>query len=170
MEYCAGSELRPRSGLWLLSRNNANNADIAPAAAHGRQPKGAGVGRPLTGRARCLSDVACGLTAICGCVRRSWILARRKDVPSLQTYSDHSIDKHARLRERSGSCRTGTRSLPAQGPVATWQLPDRNKVECVRSAPITFHFSLRFTALLTGYISAAPRAIGHQATHRLRCR
>ncbi len=25
------------------------------------------------GRARCLSDVACGLTAICGCVRRSWI-------------------------------------------------------------------------------------------------
>ena len=37
-------------------------------------------GRRLTGRARCLSDVACGLTAICGCARRSWILARRKDV------------------------------------------------------------------------------------------
>jgi hypothetical protein len=30
---------------------------------------------------------------------RSRILARRKDVPSLQKYSDHSIDKHARLRE-----------------------------------------------------------------------
>jgi hypothetical protein len=28
---------------------------------------------------------------------RSRILARRKDVPSLQTYSDHSIDKRARF-------------------------------------------------------------------------
>jgi hypothetical protein len=34
----------------------------------------------ISGRARCLSDIACGLTAICGCARRSWILARRKDV------------------------------------------------------------------------------------------
>jgi|HubBroStandDraft_2_1064218.scaffolds.fasta_scaffold78701_2 hypothetical protein len=31
-----------------------------------------------TGRARCLSDVACGLTAICCCARRSWIPARRE--------------------------------------------------------------------------------------------
>jgi len=64
-----------------------------PAAAHARQHKGAGVGRPLTGRAR--------------------VLARRKDVPSLQTYSDHSIDKHARLRKQRIA---GTRSLPALGP------------------------------------------------------
>ena len=35
---------------------------------------------PLTGRAR--------------------VLARCEDVPSLQAYSDHSIDKHARLQER----------------------------------------------------------------------
>ncbi|HXM03738.1 MAG TPA: hypothetical protein VN939_14095, partial [Chthoniobacterales bacterium] len=42
---------------------------------------------------------------------RSRILARRKDVPSLQTYSDHSIDKHARLREQRIA---GTRSLPAR--------------------------------------------------------
>jgi hypothetical protein len=32
------------------------------------------------GRARCLSDVACGLTAICCCARRSWIPARREGV------------------------------------------------------------------------------------------
>ena len=48
---------------------------------------------PLTGRAR--------------------VLARCEDVPSLQTYSDHSIDKHARLQERRIA---GTRSLPAPGP------------------------------------------------------
>src|ERR1700733_5051215 len=30
---------------------------------------------PSWGRARCLSDVACGLTAICCCARRSWIPA-----------------------------------------------------------------------------------------------
>ena len=59
---------------------------------------GLGVGRPLTGRAR--------------------VLARRSDVPSLQTYFDHSIDKHARLREQSRGCGTGTRSLPALGPAA----------------------------------------------------
>jgi hypothetical protein len=53
---------------------------------------------PLTGRAR--------------------DLARRKDVPSLQTYSDRSIDKHARLREQSSGRGTGTRSLPALGPAA----------------------------------------------------
>jgi hypothetical protein len=64
-----------------------------PAAAHARQHKGAGVGRPLTERAR--------------------VLARRKDVPSLQTYSDHSTDKHSRLREQRIA---GTRSLPALGP------------------------------------------------------
>jgi hypothetical protein len=39
-------------------------------------------------------------------------------VPSLQTYSDHSIDKHARLREQSRGRGTGTRSLPALGPAA----------------------------------------------------
>jgi hypothetical protein len=27
-------------------------------------------------------------------------------VPSLRTYSDHWIDKHARLREQSGNCRS----------------------------------------------------------------
>jgi hypothetical protein len=35
---------------------------------------------PLTGRARSLSDVACGLKAICGCAGRSWIPARREGV------------------------------------------------------------------------------------------
>jgi hypothetical protein len=33
-----------------------------------------------TWRARCLSDVACGLTAVCCCARRSWIPARREGV------------------------------------------------------------------------------------------
>src|ERR1700678_1022179 len=44
---------------------------------------------------------------------RDGVLARRKDVPSLQTYSDHSIDKHARLREQSRGRGTGTLSLSA---------------------------------------------------------
>ena len=35
---------------------------------------------PWQERARCLSDVACGLTAICCCARRSWIPARRERV------------------------------------------------------------------------------------------
>jgi hypothetical protein len=63
---------------------------------------------PLTGKAR--------------------VLARRKDVLSLQTYSDHSIDKHARLREQSRGRGTGTRSLPALGPARAQCLPDRYRV------------------------------------------
>src|ERR1700678_3892915 len=51
---------------------------------------------PLTGRAR--------------------ILARRKDVPSLQTYSDHSIDKHARLREQSRGRGNGD-AIPPSPPL-----------------------------------------------------
>ncbi len=71
-----------------------------PAAADARQHKGAGVGRPLTGRAR--------------------VLARRKEVPSSQTYSDHSTDKHARPREQRIA---GTRSLPAPGPARARHVP-----------------------------------------------
>ena len=60
---------------------------------------------PLTGRAR--------------------VLARCEDVPSLQTYSDHSIDKNARLREQWIA---GTRSLPAPGPARAWQPPCRRPI------------------------------------------
>jgi hypothetical protein len=55
---------------------------------------------------------------------RSRILARRKDVPSLQTDSNHSIDKDARLREPSRSRGTGTRSLP---PRWVRRLPGRRR-------------------------------------------
>src|ERR1700678_1410164 len=85
-----------------------------PAGAHRRQPKGADVGRPLTGRAR--------------------VLARRKDVPTVQTYSDHAIDKHARLREQSRGRGTGTRSLPAR-----WvrQLPCQRPILIGATTPVT---------------------------------
>jgi hypothetical protein len=64
-----------------------------PAAAHRPQPKGAALAGPNREGARPRAP---------------------QDVPSLQTtYSDHAIDKHARLREPRIA---GTRSLPALGP------------------------------------------------------
>jgi hypothetical protein len=94
----------------VQDRSTANRCSMrsvrrnARSAERGTNPlsyKGAGVGWPLTGRAR--------------------VLARRKDVPSLQRYSGHSIDKHARLREQRIA---GTRSLPALGPAPAMRLPD----------------------------------------------
>jgi hypothetical protein len=54
------------------------------------------------GRARCLSDVACGLTAIFCCAGRSWILVRREDVPEANGAFSALIREGYRLRERSG--------------------------------------------------------------------
>jgi len=62
----------------------------------------------LTGRARCLSDVACGLTAICGCVRRSWIPARREGVPEANGVFSFLVREGCGVRE---PWIAGTRSL-----------------------------------------------------------
>ena len=78
----------------------------------------------LTGRARCLSDVACGLTAICCCARRSWIPARREAVLEANGVFSRLIGEGSGLREQSGGCRTRTRSLPS--PVR--QPPDRYRL------------------------------------------
>jgi hypothetical protein len=51
----AGLAFRGRIPAVVFDRSRGRG----PAAAHRSQPKGADVGRPLTGRARCLSDVAC---------------------------------------------------------------------------------------------------------------
>jgi hypothetical protein len=83
----------------------------SPAAAHARQPKK--VKEPLTGRARYLSDVACGLTAIRGCARRSRIPARCEGVLEANSAFSLLIREGSRLR-RPRIART--RSLPALGP------------------------------------------------------
>ena len=78
----------------------------------------------LTGRARCLSDVACGLTAICCCARRSWIPACREGVLEANGVFSRLIEEGSGLREQSGGCRTRTRSLPSlvRQPPATGPL------------------------------------------------
>ena len=67
------------------------------------------------GTARCLSDVACGLTAICGCVRRSWIPARRESVSEANRAFSFLIREGGGHRERRIA---RTRSLPALCPAA----------------------------------------------------
>ena len=70
----------------------------------------------LTGRARCLSDVACGLTAICCCARRSWIPARREGVLEANSVFSRLIGDGSGLREQSGSCRTKAARFMGQDP------------------------------------------------------
>jgi hypothetical protein len=100
----------------LLASGPINNLAFVRRLPIGVNLREQALAGPLTGRARCLSDVAVVTDAIPRPSWRSRILARRKDVPSLQTCSDHSIDQHARLREQSRGRGTGTRSLPALGP------------------------------------------------------
>jgi|SRR5580692_6089416 hypothetical protein len=71
----------------------------------------------LTGRARCLSDVACGLKAICCCARRSWIPARREGVLGANGVFSRLIGEGSGLREQSGGCRTRLNSYRRFAPL-----------------------------------------------------
>ena len=89
---------------------------------------------PWQERARCLSDVACGLTAICCCARRSWIPARRERVFESNGVFSSLIKEGYGLREtritrirrrqtlwkkrppKERLCRTGSDPSPALGP------------------------------------------------------
>jgi hypothetical protein len=48
--------------------------------------------------------LSCGLTAICGCARRSWIPARREGVLEANRVFSPLLRESSGLRERSGDC------------------------------------------------------------------